>query len=98
MAGEFGWTVVQHSGYGYSAKPGFEHAVETRHISTQAERHRVEGAGGVIFDTCMAAEDFAEAANYPAGNPGIYPRAKGTFSDKLIDGLLIYIPTRNAVG
>ena len=75
--------------YGYSGKPGSEHAAETRHISTQTEWHRAEGADGVIFGTCMAAEDFAEAANYPAGTPGIYPRAKGTFSDKLIDGLRI---------
>ena len=88
------WTVVQHSGYGYTNKPGFRQAVETRKLATVGEVRLVERAGGVVFDNYLLAEEFAERANYPADNNSIYPRAKGTFSLLKIDGLRIYKPIR----
>lgn len=93
----FGWVIVQHSGYGYTGKAGFERAVETRGLQTNAERTKVEKAGGVVFATYMEAEDFTEKANYPEDNSSIYPAAKGTFSEKTLDGLRIYIPVRSVV-
>ena len=88
------WTVVQHSGYGYTHKPGFEHAVETRAITTVGELKRVERSGGVVFDSYLLAEDFAEKADFPADYKGLYPQARGTFSSQMIDGLRIYKPIR----
>jgi 3-mercaptopyruvate sulfurtransferase SseA len=89
------WTVVQHSGYGYKRNPQFEHAVESIGLSNATEVRQVERAGGVVFDSYRMAEEFAERANYPADyNGGIIPDARGTFSDRMIEGLKIYIPVR----
>ena len=88
------WTVVQHSGYGYAQKPGFKQAVETRALSTVGEVRRVERSGGVVFDSYLLAEEFAEKANFPADYKGLYPKARGTFSSQMIDGLRIYQPVR----
>lgn len=90
------YTIVQHSGFGYSQNPQFEHAVETRQIQNSAEMIRVNRAHGLIFDSYKEAEDFAEKANYPADTDpkSIIPNAKGKFSVWLIDGLKIYIPVR----
>jgi hypothetical protein len=93
------WTIVQHSGYGYKRNPQFQHAVEVRKTESAAEERRVEKAGGILFDTYMEAENFAERANYPVGHVGIIPDARGTFSVWVIDDLHIYIPVRpEAVG
>jgi hypothetical protein len=88
------WTVVQHSGFGYKGNPQFEHAVEVRQIHVIGELHRVERAGGMILDSYMEAEAFAERANYRPSNKGIIPDARGTFSNLKIDDLCIYIPVR----
>jgi hypothetical protein len=102
------WTIVQHSGYGYAGKPGFEHAVETRMLATVAEQRRAKKAGGLLFDSWKEAEDFAEGANHPPDHEeialkgellsGLHPAAKGTFSKLLVDGLAIYIPVREVTG
>ncbi len=92
------WTVVQHSGYGYAGKEAFEHATETRKIESKTALKLVELAGGEVFDSYLAAENFADLVNYPAGYEGLAPNAQGTFSTKKIDGLAIYIPVREAVG
>jgi hypothetical protein len=92
------WTVVQHSGFGYNGNPQFEQAVETTGGLTTAEAKLVEHVGGVVFDTYMEAEEFAEKANYPESNFGIIPTAKGTFSTRRINGLKIYIPVRSVTG
>ncbi len=97
MTAEFGWTIVQHSGFGYGGKPGFEHAVETVALNRKSEKTLVESVNGIIFPTYRDASVFEEQANYPAGTEGIYPDAKGTFSEKRIIGLRIYIPVRNAI-
>jgi hypothetical protein len=88
------WTVVQHSGYGYKGNPQFEQAVETRQLQTLGEQRLVERSGGVVFDSYLIAEEFAERANYPADYGGIIPDARGTFSKLMIDGLKIYKPVR----
>jgi hypothetical protein len=88
------WTVVQHSGYGYKGNPQFQQAVETRQLHTIGELRRVEQSGGVVFDSYLLAEEFAERANYPADYKGIIPDARGTFSSQTIDQLRIYKPLR----
>jgi hypothetical protein len=98
MANDYGYTVVQHSGYGYNNDPQFEHALESRKLGTKVEADRVTKAGGVIFPGYTEAEDFAEKAQYQPDNASIIPNAKGTFSDQLIDDLRIYIPVREIVG
>ena len=92
------WTIVQHSGYGYSSNPQFEHAVETRVLANNAEVRTVNQVGGLVLDSYMEAEDFCDKANYPEGNSSIIPTARGTFSHRTIDGLKIYIPLREATG
>jgi hypothetical protein len=88
------WTVVQHSGYGYKGNPQFEHAVEVRQLHNLGELRLVERVGGMVLDSYMDAEAFAERANYRPSNKGIIPNAMGTFSKLQIDGLKIYIPVR----
>jgi hypothetical protein len=90
------WTLVQHSGYGYGGDPGFARGLEIRQVETRAERARVEKAGGVIFDTYVEASKAEDEWPY-VDNGGLYPHAQGTFSDKTIDGLRIYVPVREAV-
>lgn len=94
----FGVTIVQHSGFGYAGKPGFEFGLETRILHTKAELAIVRKADGLVFNNYNEAEDFCEEAMYPSDNPGLVPTAKGTFSDKEIDGLRIYVPVRKVVG
>jgi hypothetical protein len=86
------WTVVQHSGYGYAEKEGFKQATEVRKITNKTELKLVEKVGGLVFDNYLMADEYTERANYPAANGGLHPRASGTFSDKTIDGLRIYLP------
>jgi len=94
------WTLVQHSGFGYAEKPGWEHAVETRRITTERELLDVTNEGGMIFESYNDADTAEYKENYPegAGDRLTYPEVKGTFSDKLLDGLKIYVPAKEPVG
>jgi hypothetical protein len=85
------WTLVQHSGFGYARKPGFQSAVEERSLETEAAVERVRTAGGLVFEKYSDASDRADQENYPS-NSGIYPHARGTFSRTKVDGLRIYVP------
>ena len=88
------WTLVQHSAYGYQAKPGWDKAVETRQITTTEELARVQSVHGYVFETYDAADDQEMKSNYPKGTTDTltYPECLGTFSHKEIDGLKIYMP------
>jgi hypothetical protein len=99
LQGEW-YTLVQHSAYGYQEKPGWDKAVETRRITTEAELDRVKKVGGFVFPSYNEADDQEYKSNYPegAGDRITYPEVKGTFSDKELDGLKIYIPTRQVIG
>ena len=88
-----GYTLVQHSGYGYAGDPGFKQGLESRSL-TAADKRRVEKVGGFIFDDYMSAEDAAFKLMYPDPGFYMYPRFKGTFADAVIDGLRIAIPER----
>jgi hypothetical protein len=81
------WTVVQHSGFGYSRKPGFAKGLETRRVVNASDRTRIEKAGGLLLS-------YSDAENYADRNvgPGLYPAAPGKFSKSMVDGLRIYIP------
>lgn len=92
------YTLVQHSGFGYAGKPGFEHGVESRTLTTQGEVTKVRKAGGLIFDSGFEADEMEEKINYGESTSMLYPNAKGTFSTEKIDGLAIYIPVREVVG
>lgn len=101
------WTLVQHSAFGYQEKPGWDLAVETHSITTEAELKRVQSVGGFVFDSYSEADDQEMASNYPEGvaQAGTgkdfvltYPEVQGTFSDKDLDGLKIYIPARQIIG
>jgi len=86
------YALVQHSAAGYKGDSTFAHAVEERRLNTAAELATVQKAGGLVFDSYVAASDAAEAENYPADTIGLVPVAPGTFSFHKIDGLRIYIP------
>ena len=97
------WTVVQHSGYGYGGDPQFERGLEVRELGVHGEPFarelgRVKTAGGLVFDSMADATGFEHRAPYPDGYEGLIPRAAGSFSDRTIDGLRIYVPVRQAVG
>lgn len=90
------WTIVQHSGYGYANKPGFERGLETRHITTATERNTVKKAGGLLLDSYVEAEALAMEQMYPEdGSGGLYPLAGGSFSTVQIDSLAIWLPPRD---
>ncbi|GAC1527423.1 MAG: hypothetical protein NVS3B1_17710 [Marmoricola sp.] len=91
------YAIVQHSGYGYKGNRQFIGGLESRSVSA-VEARRVEKAGGLVFESYGAAEDFAEQAMYPEGYGGLIPNAKGSFSRVAIDGLAVYIPVREVVG
>lgn len=89
------WTLVQHSAFGYQAKPGWDKAVETRQITTTEELARVQSVNGYVFESYDAADDQEMKSNYPKGttnDPVTYPEVLGTFAHKEIDGLKIYMP------
>lgn len=89
------WTLVQHSGFAFGEKPGFEHAVETAFCSTKSQADRVASLGGLLLDypEADAAED---RENYPKGTPvqRLYPNARGTFVDYRIGGRRLYVPPK----
>lgn len=87
------YTIVQHSGYGYGQKPAFEHGLETRSVTTLTEQKAVQRAGGILLSN-REAEEFADKEMYPESVDGLVPQAPGTFSDKCVDGLCIYIPLK----
>src|SRR5688572_26436584 len=92
----FGYTLVQHSGYGYAGKYEFEFGLETRHLSRLADRNMVERVGGCVYADYLEAEDAAFNLMY-GDVKGMIPKFKGTFSEKCIDGLRIAIPRRVVV-
>lgn len=96
--GKHGWTVVQHSGFGYAGNPQFEAGLESRQIESERQRQKIEKIGGLIFSDYGKAEDFCMDAMYPDTSGGITPNARGTFSKEKVDGLAIYIPVRTVVG
>lgn len=87
------WTVVQHSGYGYGFKPEFEHGLESRVLESKEEVELVRKEGGCLFDNYGEAEEFALNESYPeTGEFYLIPNAPGSFSNKEIDELAIYLP------
>jgi hypothetical protein len=94
------WTIVQHSAAGYGGNLAFALGVEERGIESQADENMILKAGGVVFDDYLDAVKFEEKVNgiTDPEHDSLYPNAKGTFSDKLYDGLKIYIPVREIVG
>jgi hypothetical protein len=92
------WTIVQHSAYGWQGNPDFAKGLEERKITTAREILLVQSVNGLIVHSYEDAEKFAMQAMYPGGVEGMIPKAMGTFSDKTIDGLRIYIPVRKVVG
>lgn len=90
-------TVVQHSGFGYAGDTTFRRGLESRTV-TPAQARKVEKAGGILFETYVEAEDFAEKAMFPPGAFTMIPEARGTFSTVQVDGLAVYVPVREVVG
>lgn len=89
---DYGYTVVQHSGFGYADDPQFARGLESRRLRTAGERNVVEHVGGMVFDGYAAAEDYAFAQMYPPGVSGMIPAVHGRFAEQCIDGLRIYLP------
>lgn len=49
------YTLVRHSGYAIAADPAFEEALEPCPVD-RAQAHRVRAAGGLLFQSRVAAE------------------------------------------
>lgn len=90
MKNQTKWTLVQHSGAATHAE--FEQAVELTSVNTAADEARVRKVGGKIYDTYEEANKAEEHKNYPPEVRGIVPRARGSFSPKMVNDLKIYIP------
>jgi len=91
------YTVVQHSAMGYKGDTQFARGVESQSV-TEREAVRVREAGGVVFPTYSAAEDFAESEMYPPGYMGLIPMASGAFARLKVDGLRVYVPVEQPAG
>jgi hypothetical protein len=88
------YTVVMHSGAGYSGKPGFVRGLEPRAVNAR-QAAAVERHGGVVFPGYREADEFADAEMFPEGHVGMYPNARGAFSRYMVDGLAVYVPVAN---
>lgn len=89
------YTIVQHSGFGYAGNRQFIGGLETRSVLNKAPARRVNEAMGLLFDDYGEAEDYCEWAMYTLLNiTGLIPMADrcGSFTNKQIDGLRIYVP------
>jgi hypothetical protein len=85
-----GYTLVQHSAYGWGDDNTFARGVEVVGIS-KSEKKIVENSGGIVFDDYMEADDFSFAVMYPDNTiGGIIPMATGGFGP-LLNGLKIYV-------
>jgi len=84
------WAVVQHSGFGYAGKPAFKKGLELRIVDTRQAK-KVVDAGGVIFGGYPEADNYIFEEMYKDVQ-GMVPKAPGTFSKQMIDGLRIYVP------
>lgn len=88
------YTVVQHSGFGYTGKVAFKQGLEVRSCGRQAERDKVLRGGGMLFDEWAEADLFCDVAMYPEDHDGsLHPEARGGFTREVVDGLRIYMPT-----
>lgn len=85
------YTLVQHSGYTYSGKPGFDAAVELRSVTTAQEKV-VKKVGGLLFKDYDTASEREYDENFPPEVEGMYPEARGSFAKSKITGQNIYIP------
>lgn len=85
------YTVVQHSGYGISGKPGFMKGLEPVSV-TAAQEKTVLAGGGLLFATYTEADEFCDKECYPASNTGMYPEAPGHFAKVKVTGLALYCP------
>lgn len=89
------YTVVRHSAWVAKGDPQFARGVESKSI-TGKQAEVVVAAGGRVFDSYGAAEDFAESESYPAGYSGLIPVAPGESSPRSIEGFPIYVPKGGA--
>jgi hypothetical protein len=92
MSEEELWTLVQHSGFGYSGNPQFRRGLQAARVKSNRDRKSVEQAGGMFFTDYMAAENYGQKVSYPTGYTGMIPLAPGQFSPMKLDGLAIYVP------
>ncbi|MFG3710969.1 hypothetical protein [Micromonospora sp. NPDC047730] len=95
MAGGKRYTVVQHSGFGYSGKCEFQRGLEPVAVGKGSE-DRVRRAGGVLFDGYAQADQFARVEMYPKGHVGLLPAAPGEFARSEVQGLRVYVPTKKS--
>jgi len=91
------YTLVQHSGFGYSQDPRFKLATEERSIPNKRTLKAIKNRGGMVFIGYVGAATQADIENYPPNVKGIIPHALGTFDKYKIDGLKLYIPGKNNV-
>ena len=85
------YTLVQHSGFGYSNKEEFENGVEHRAVDSITDLKTVGRAGGFLFNSYAEANTAEDRENYPEGCEHLAPRVSGKFSERVVDGLRVYI-------
>lgn len=74
------YTLVRHSAYEHNRDNQFRYAVE-EFAMKNSTIERVKAAGGLVFDNYKEAYDAALVYNYPPGNDGLIPAARGTFKN-----------------
>jgi hypothetical protein len=87
-----GYTVVQHSGYGFNEDPQFRQGLESAHLDTAEQAQKVRDIGGMVFTTYSQAEDYAMKEQYPGEGFYLTPRAPGHFASMEVGGLRVYLP------
>lgn len=88
------YTIVRHSGYEFGGNRQFLTGLEVAPVNTKKERESVQKAGGKLFDSYDAAEEYAYQEMYPPHIKGLIPMALGDFARAKINGLPIYVPQR----
>lgn len=88
------YTVVQHSAWTAKQDPQFERGLEVASINDR-QAEKVRALGGLVFDSWVEADDWADAEMYPEGYTLLTPIAPGTFTKHniaKIEGRPIYVP------
>lgn len=93
------YVLVQHSAWGYANNPQFIAGLELRTVSGQKLLAKLEAMGVAIYPDYASASEASYEFMYPEGYEGMIPVAEraGTFARAAVDGLRVFIPTRQEV-
>jgi hypothetical protein len=90
LSKNFGFTLVQHSGYAWGGNQAFANGIEVVAVTSAKQVSVINDAGGIVFPSYMEADDFSYKVMYPGRDIGLIPRSRGGFGPKIGD-LRVYV-------